>query len=92
MTLEYDGVQGLILYFGEGENKKVADLKNAWSLNAGPGIIFRFGYTQAADGGFGDNEHITVALKESSGTLKVGFAATGTATFTDLSFSTENVL
>ena len=90
MTLEYDGIQGLILYFGEGENKKVADLKNAWSLTAGPGIIFRYGYSKAADGGFGDNEHITTALKESNGTLKVGLVAMdGTATFTDWSFWSE---
>ena len=91
MTIEYDGVQGLYIYFGEGGNKKLADLKNAWTLSKGPAIIFRYGYTgDAADGGAGDNEHITVALRESSGTLKVGLVAMdGTATFTDYSFNLQ---
>jgi hypothetical protein len=66
-------------------------LKNAWTLSKGPAVIFRYGYTSdAADGGAGDNEHITVALRESSGTLKVGLVAMGgTATFTDYSFELQ---
>ena len=85
MTLEYDGIQGMLLYFGEGENKKLVDLKNAFASGT---VIFRFGYTKAADGGSGDNEHITEALKESGGTLKAGLIVLdGTATFTDYSFN-----
>ena len=85
MTLEYDGIQGMLLYFGEGENKKLVDLKNAFASGT---VIFRFGYTKAADGGYGDNEHVTEALKESGGTLKAGLIVLdGTATFTDYSFN-----